>query len=943
MTGAHTAALEPVTRHGRFAHTLRILCIPIVIGWVLLTIAVNVVAPQLEEVGAAHSAPLVPEGAPSRVASERIGTDFRQYDSDTTAMVVIEGQDTLGDAAHQYYDAIVAKLLADPTHVQHVENFWGDRITAAGSQSSDAKAAYVQINLPGSQGDAVANAAVDAVDQIVADVPAPPRVKAYLTGPGPLAADRIEYGDASMKSITGITVAIIAVMLLFAYRRFSTALLMLITILIELGAARGAVALLGTHDLIGLSTFAVNVLVALTIAASADYLIFLVGRYQEARSHGKDRVGAYYAMYTGTASVVLGSGLTVAGAMYCMSFTRLPYFHTLGAGCAVALLVTVAGSLTLAPAVITIGNRFGMFDPKRKIKTTGWRRVVALIGLIARPGYTPNYNDRYYIPEGAPSAIGYRAADRHFPEARMMPEVLMIESDHDMRTPTDMLILDRVAKLTFHLPGIARVQGITRPLGWPVDHASIPFQISTGNSTTVQNLGHLKGRMADLLKTSDQLTSVIRITETLYGLTQQLSDVTHDLDARSHGLQDTTHELRDHLADFDDFWHPLRNYLYWEPHCFDIPICWSTRSLFDGLDGVDKLTDDLDGITDVDITRLDAVVPQLAAQLPPLITTLKTVQGLLLTIYSSFSDLTDQLDTMSQNSAVMGRAFDDSKNDDMFYLPPEAFDNEDFQHGLKLFVSSDGKSAKFVITHKGDPATSEGISHIDQLTEAATEAIKGTPLESSTVYLGGTAATYKDMRDISATDLMIAVTAAIALIFIVMLGITRALVASAVIVGTVALSLASSMGLSILIWQYLLHLPLNFLVIPMAVIVMLAVGSDYNLLLVSRMQEEIHAGLKTGIIRAMAGTGGVVTTAGLVFAFTMGSLLFSDLRVIGQVGSTIMIGLLFDTLVVRTFMVPAIAALLGRWFWWPHNVLRSHRHPPRTLAITGAHRPDGAS
>jgi putative drug exporter of the RND superfamily len=103
----------------------------------------------------------------------------------------------------------------------------------------------------------------------------------------------------------------------------------------------------------------------------------------------------------------------------------------------------------------------------------------------------------------------------------------------------------------------------------------------------------------------------------------------------------------------------------------------------------------------------------------------------------------------------------------------------------------------------------------------------------------------------------------------------------------------------------------------------LAVGSDYNLLLVSRFQEEIHAGLKTGILRAMGGTGGVVTAAGLVFAFTMGSMIASDLRIAGQIGSTIMLGLLFDTLVVRSFMTPSIAALLGRWFWWPRRV---HTH-----------------
>ena len=137
---------------------------------------------------------------------------------------------------------------------------------------------------------------------------------------------------------------------------------------------------------------------------------------------------------------------------------------------------------------------------------------------------------------------------------------------------------------------------------------------------------------------------------------------------------------------------------------------------------------------------------------------------------------------------------------------------------------------------------------------------------------------------------------------------------------TVVLSLGASFGLSVFAWQYLLGIPLHWAVLVMSLIVLLAVGSDYNLLLVARMKEEIGAGINTGIIRAMGGTGKVVTYAGLVFAFTMGSLVISDLRSIGQLGTTIALGLLFDTLVVRAFMTPSIAALLGRWFWWPQQV-----------------------
>ncbi len=111
--------------------------------------------------------------------------------------------------------------------------------------------------------------------------------------------------------------------------------------------------------------------------------------------------------------------------------------------------------------------------------------------------------------------------------------------------------------------------------------------------------------------------------------------------------------------------------------------------------------------------------------------------------------------------------------------------------------------------------------------------------------------------------------------------------------------------------------------IPLSIVILLAVGSDYNLLVVSRLKEEIHAGLNTGIIRGMGATGRVVTAAGLVFAFTMMSMIVSDLRVVGQLGMTIGIGLLVDTLIVRSFMTPSIAAALGRWFWWPLNTFRT--------------------
>nr|MDT0522252.1 MMPL family transporter [Streptomyces sp. DSM 41633] len=277
-------------------------------------------------------------------------------------------------------------------------------------------------------------------------------------------------------------------------------------------------------------------------------------------------------------------------------------------------------------------------------------------------------------------------------------------------------------------------------------------------------------------------------------------------------------------------------------------------------------------------------------------------------------------DEMSDGATAMGRAFDDAQNDDSFYIPPDVFKNADFKRVMDVFLSPDGKTARLLISQRGDPATPEGISRVDPIRTAAEEALKGTPLENARLYLTGSSAMAKDQVDGSTYDLLIAGIAALCLIFIIMLILTRSVVAAAVIVGTVLLSLGASFGLSVLIWQHLIGLELHWMVLAMSVIILLAVGADYNLLLVARFKEEIHAGLKTGIIRAMAGTGSVVTSAGLVFAFTMASFAFSDLKVMAQVGTTIALGLLFDTLIVRSFMTPAIAALLGRWFWWPQVV-----------------------
>jgi RND superfamily putative drug exporter len=909
----------------------------IILGWLGVTVVLNVAVPSLEQVEAQHSISLTPTDAPSFAAAKRMNAQFKQSDATNMAVIVLEGQQPLGPDTRQYYENLLDQLRSDTKHVEHIQDFWSDELTRAAAESADGKAVYVQVNLAGKPGEALGNESIAAVHKIVANTPAPAGVKAYVTGPAAIVADVAQSGNKTVTMITVVSIAVILVTLLFVYRSVTTVFLLLVVVGIELQVARGVVALIGHHGLIGLSTFAVNLLGSLVIAAGTDYGIFFIGRYQEARQAGEDRLTAYYTTYRGVAKVVLASGLTIAGALLCLSFTRLPFFRVLGVPCAVGVLVAVAVAVTLFPALLAIGGRIKLFDPKRKITTHRWRRIgtavvrwpgpilvasmaVALVGLLTLPGFKPGYNDQNYLPKDIPASLGMEAAERHFPQSAMMsPEILLIETDHDVRNSSDFLVLNKLAKAVLAVPGIAKVQAVTRPEGKPIPHTTLPYMISTQQAVQQQFMAFQKVRMDDMLKQAEMLGQTIVIMQRMYEIMQQLAATTHDMVGRTHEMQDITLELRDHLADFEDFFRPIRNYFYWEPHCYDIPLCFSLKSVFDALDGIDGVTDKLRDLVK-DLDQLDIIMPQLIAQFPQMLDIMKSMRTMMLQMHSTMSGVFGQLDDASGNPTTMGKAFDSAQNDDSFYLAPEIFNNADFKKVMDIFISPDGKAIRMLISQKGDPASAEGMSRVDAMKSAAEEALKGTPLEDSQVFLTGTAATTKDLVEGSGFDLMIAVIAALCLIFAVMLIMTRSLIAALVIVGTVLMSLGASFGLSVFLWQYLLGTQIHWSVLVMSVIVLLAVGSDYNLLLVARMREEIGAGINTGIIRAMGGTGKVVTNAGLVFAFTMMSMLVSDLASIGQVGTTIGLGLLFDTLVVRAFMTPSIAALLGRWFWWPQRV-----------------------
>ena len=339
-------------------------------GWQLPSSSVSFV-PSLEEVGQERSVTMSPGDAPSVIALRHIGRAFNEGTTDSVAMIVIEGDKPLGDDAHRYYDTLIRRLREDRTHVLSIQDFWGDPLTASGAQSNDAKAATVQVNLGGNQGEPLANESIEAVRKIVDSTPAPPGVKAYVTGASALTADMHQSGDKSMVRITATTLPgdsdHVAIRLSLRDHRDSAAGHGRFRIGHRAWSRRGGRAH-RTHRTFHLRGQPAH----LTGDGGGNGLRDIRHRSLPRSAPGRRREGSgllHHVSRNGPRHP--GSGLTIAGATFCLSFARSPYFKTLGIPCAVGMVTAVVVALTLAPAILTVGRPIRCVRPQAEIERPG--------------------------------------------------------------------------------------------------------------------------------------------------------------------------------------------------------------------------------------------------------------------------------------------------------------------------------------------------------------------------------------------------------------------------------------------------------------------------------------------------------------------------------------------------------------------------------------------
>jgi len=233
-------------------------------------------------------------------------------------------------------------------------------------------------------------------------------------------------------------------------------------------------------------------------------------------------------------------------------------------------------------------------------------------------------------------------------------------------------------------------------------------------------------------------------------------------------------------------------------------------------------------------------------------------------------------------------------------------------------ISEDGRVARVEVVLAQNPYTSDALDTVPDLRAVANDVATAVGLEPSAILVGGGPAEAYDTREANRRDTLVILPLVLLSIAIVLGLLLRSIVAPIYLAATIVFTYFSTLGLALIVFNLLGQDGLSSSVPFFLFVFLNALGVDYNIYLMSRIREESRAHELVEATRtALASTGGVITSAGLILAGTFSALMTLPLQDLFQLGFAVAAGVLIDTFITRTLIVPSVAALLGRWNWWP--------------------------
>ncbi|MUL84559.1 RND family transporter [Mycobacterium sp. CBMA247] len=614
-------------------------------------------------------------------------------------------------------------------------------------------------------------------------------------------------------------------------------------------------------------------------------------------------------------------------------------------------------------------------NPRRNLIAS----LMLLVVLASCAGLAKyNYDDRKALPGSVESLQGYDAIAAHFPVNSSLPQYLLIESPNDLRGPKELADLEQMAHRISQLPNIEAVRGITRPTGESLEQARVSFQagevgsklndasslvserggdmdkLADGAGQIADALGGVRGQLGQAALTVSGLIDALSSMQKQFGGDKALNqfDSAAKLVVAMRSLGDSIGVTLDDAADSVQQARPVLTALNASPICDGDPSCRNSRGqlqrLVDAGDngtlaGISQLarklkategnqtlgatTDNLRGAFDTATKALNSAGLDNPSSMRQQLATLQQHAD---TLADASRQVADGVSLLVNETKRMGGGLGDAsafllamKNEARtpsmsgFYVPPQFLATDDFKKAAALFFSADGHTVRYMIQTKLNPFSTDAMDQINAVLDVARDAQPNTTLADAKVSMTGYSVSLRDTRDYYNQDIRFIILVTIAVVFLILVILLRALVAPLYLIASVVISYLSALGIGVVLFQLILGQELHWSVPGLTFIILVAVGADYNLLLISRIREESPHGLRTAVIRTVGATGGVITAAGLIFTASMFGMLFASISTLVQAGFIIGVGILLDTFLVRTTTVPAIAVLVGKFNWWP--------------------------
>ena len=962
----------------------------LVIGsWLVLAAVLSVVFTPLGQVARDRSnQEVLPANSAVTTATRQMTKAFREPGIQNVALVVLTDDHGMSSADESVYRDLVDKLHRDKRDVVMMQDFVSQPPLRQVVTSKDNKAWFLPVGIAGELGSPGSSAAYQRVVKTVEQTVNGSTLTAHMTGLTATVAELSSVGQRDLRVIESATLLMVLLILLVVYRNPVTILLPLITIGVSQLAAQQVVAGLAGLGL-GISQQTIVFMTAMMIGAGVDYAVFLISRYHEHLRQGMDSDQAVARAMTGIGKVITASAATVAITFLGMSFTTLTIFSDTGPALAVSIVVAFLAAITLLPAMLVIGGRRGWVAPRRDLTSRFWRRsgiqivrrpvahlAASLVVLIALAGCVAalhtSYDARTTLPPSAESNIGMAAVERHFPPSVTAPQYIFIQSPHDLRTTKGLADLEQMAQRVSQLPDIAAVRGVTRPTGAPLEQATLSYQAGeignkladasskiAASTDARQALTGGAGKLADSLAAVrgqlTQATGVLNgLSKTLAGLRSQLSgsQAFQDVERVLASERAAGDSIQPNIGSFDDTVDVADSALSGlkaDPGCDVDPICAKQR------DQIQRLVDTLHRVQpslDSAAKSLRALGlsnqggPNNAGGLQQSVTSLEQGANALANGSRQIADGVRELDDQTQqlgeglsraSAFLLAMKLNASQPGSAgFYISPEILGNDQFKDLAAVFMSPDGHAARYLVQSKLNPYDTKAMDQVKSILATARGAQANTSLADASISMTGLTPYYSELRELYNHDLRLIILMTVTVVFLILVMLLRAVVAPLYLVATVILSYLSSLGIGVIVLQFIGGAPFAASVPGMAFIVLVAVGADYNMLLISRIREESPDGIRSGVIRTVRSTGGVITSAGIIFAAPMFAMLFSSISSMVQAGFVIGVGLLLDTFVVRTITVPALAVLIGKANWWPSGRLKKRRPSKRRKSARAA-------